>query len=137
MCVDAHTLFKLFAFLHWGFLDFSFSFCFSQAFVVRMKGRKSEKKRRCLMEPRAGAPWEWQPLPKIRRETKTRIKAKMKRKRDSGREKASGSFSSYEKRSLWVSNVVKRGVYFKVCYFLTLPGPSLLKLASFELSPPP
>lgn len=32
------------------------------------------------MEPRAGAPWEWQPLPKIRQETKTRIKAKMKAK---------------------------------------------------------
>lgn len=30
------------------------------------------------MEPGAGAPWEWQPLPKTRQETKTRIKAKNK-----------------------------------------------------------
>lgn len=34
------------------------------------------------MEPGAGAPWEWKPSPKIRRETKTRIKAKIRQKGD-------------------------------------------------------
>lgn len=47
------------------------------------------------MEPRADAPWEWQPLPKIRQETKTRIKAKIKQKGDSERrEPIFGSVSS-------------------------------------------
>lgn len=44
------------------------------------KERNKKKKRRCLMEPRADAPWEWQPLPKIRWETKTRRQAKNKAK---------------------------------------------------------
>lgn len=47
------------------------------------------------MEPRAGAPWEWQPLPKIRRETKTRIKVKIKQKGDS------------ERTNLWIISLYK------------------------------
>lgn len=65
-----------------------------------MKGRKSEKKRRCLMEPRAGAPWEWQPLPKIRRETKTRIKAKMKQKEGQWERGGEWIVSSYKEHSV-------------------------------------
>lgn len=40
------------------------------------------------MEPRADAPWEWQPLPKIRGETKTGIQVKIKQKGDSERREA-------------------------------------------------
>lgn len=94
------THLKLFAFLHRGFLDFSSSFLFLLSLCSRDEGEKRvRKKRRCLMEPGAGAPWEWKPSPKIRRETKTRIKAKMKRKGDSERRVAGTDlwmFSSYK-----------------------------------------
>lgn len=38
------------------------------------------------MVPGAGAPWEWQPSPKIRRETKTRIKANKEENKAKGGE---------------------------------------------------
>lgn len=79
------------------------------------------------MEPTAGAPWEWQPLPKIRRETKTRIKAKMKQKKEKERKKGQWErggewiFSSYKKHSLWVSNEEKDEVFFFKKKSLLLP----------------
>lgn len=45
-------------------------------------GDEGERKTERKEEPEAGAPWEWQPSPKIRRETKTRKKAKIEQKGD-------------------------------------------------------
>lgn len=122
-----HTHLKLFAFLHWGFLDISSSFLFLPSLCSRDEGDKRvikrRKKRHSLMEPRADAPWEWQPLPKIRRETKTRIQAKIKQKGDSERrEPIFGSFSLQVTLAACLI-MLKKGGYIKFiliscfCYY--------------------
>lgn len=142
MCV--HTHLKLFAFLHWGFLDISSSFLFLPSLCSRDEGdkrvRKRRKKRRSLMEPRADAPWEWQPLPKIRRETKTRIQAKIKQKGDSERrEPIFGSFSLQVTLAACLIMLKKGGlhqVYFNKLLLLLLllqDVPLLLSWTSFLL----
>lgn len=71
------------------------------------------------MEPRAGAPWEWQPLPKIRRKTKTRIKAKIKQKRESERRELIFGSLSFTTRAGCLTMLKNRGYIefiFSVCF---------------------
>lgn len=89
------------------------------------------------MEPRAGAPWEWQPLPKIRRETKTRIKAKIKQKRDSERRELIFGSLSFTTPAACLTMLKNRG-YIKFiftmcfCYYSSCFCLGLLFLISFQ-----
>lgn len=88
------------------------------------------------MEPRADAPWEWQPLPKIRRETKTRIQAKIKQKGDSERrEPIFGSFSLQVTLAACLIMFKKKGGLHQVYFnkLLLQDVPLLLSWTSFLL----
>lgn len=101
------------------------------------KSEEKEKKRHCLMEPRAGAPWEWQPLPKIRRETKTGIKAKIKQKQHSERRELIFGSPSFTTPAACLTMLKNRG-YIKFiftscfCYYSSRFCLGLLFLISFQ-----